>query len=182
VDARAFAELVARHHARVYNLMLRMAGSPVEAADLTQEAFLRAWRARDAYDPQRPALPWLYRIAVNALRDQARSRRRHPEVLGDPEPAGSAPSPEDDAVTREGSARLWAAVAALPPTYRLPILLYYQHEMDVAGVAAVLGLPATIVKNRLFRARRALRQALSASEEGGAPWTRSHAPATPPGR
>ena len=156
----AFARLVETHHGRVYNLMLRMCGSAPDAADLTQKAFLRAWRALDSYDPARPPLPWLYRIAVNALRDRSRSQGRHPEVLGDAEPAGEAPGPEEGAVAHDEASRLWAAVAALAPSYRLPVLLYYQHEMDVRQVAAALGLPATVVKNRLLRARRALREAL----------------------
>jgi RNA polymerase sigma-70 factor (ECF subfamily) len=176
-----FARIVAEHHRRVYNLMLRMAGAG-DAADLTQEAFLRAWRALDMYDPGRPLLPWLYRIAVNAWRDRARQRRRHPEVLGDVEPAGEGPSMEEVAVAREEADQLWAAVAALPPPYRLPLLLYYQHELSVREIARALGVPATIVKNRLYRARRMLRQTLIERGNGGEPWTASRIPVKPRGR
>jgi RNA polymerase sigma-70 factor (ECF subfamily) len=178
----AFTQLVTAHHGRVYNLMLRMTGSPADAADLTQEAFLRAWRAMDAYDPSRLPLPWLYRIAVNVLRDRVRSARRHPEVPGEVASPGDVPGPEAVLVAREDAARLWSAVAALAPAYRLPLLLYYQHDLDVRQVAAALGLPVSIVKNRLFRARRMLRAALAEPPQGGAPWARSRSVAPQRGR
>lgn len=174
-DPTAFGALVLRYQTRVFNLMRHMAPSREDAADLTQEAFVRAWRAIGRYDPSRPLLPWLLRIAVNACRDEARRRARHPEVPMHPNATDArvAEGPEEAFLAAERTRQLWAAVGALAPGYRLPVLLYYQQEMEVAEIAETLGLPVTVVKNRLYRARRAVRLQLATVEGGEHPERRA---------
>ncbi|HEY8552102.1 MAG TPA: sigma-70 family RNA polymerase sigma factor [Thermaerobacter sp.] len=77
-DHEAFAELVRRHHGMVYNLCLRLVGQAADAADVTQEAFLRAYTRLGAFRGQGRFRTWLYRIAINACRDELRRRRRRP--------------------------------------------------------------------------------------------------------
>lgn len=105
-DHNAFAELVRRHHGLVYNLCLRLVGQPADAADATQEVFLRVFTRLAHFRGQARFRTWLYRIAVNTCQDELRRRRRRPwpwgDLHGDLHPAstrrrgaalGSAPDP-----------------------------------------------------------------------------------------
>jgi RNA polymerase sigma factor (sigma-70 family) len=169
-DREAFAELVARHQDRVYGLGLRgCAGDRAEAADLAQECFVRAWAALGRFDPRRPFRPWLLRIAVNLCRDRARRRAARP--AGPPpgdgkwaEPADPADGPQDLVVRAEERRRVRAAVAALPPDQRLLLALAYDQELPLAEIAAILGLPQTVVSSRPYRARRTIAARLQEEE------------------
>lgn len=159
-DREAFADLVARHQDRVHGLCLRLcAGHGADAADLAQETFVRAYRALGRFDPNRPLLPWLLRIAANLCRDHGRRLRARPEHLGEdgtdrwPDPA---PGPETALIREQDRRAVRRAVAELPDHLRLLIALAYDEELPLAEVARITGLPLTVVKNRLFRARRAL--------------------------
>ena len=122
-DADAFGQLVARHQQAVFNVTYRLTGNRQEAEDVAQETFVRAYRALNRFDLERPFAPWLYRIAANTALSWI--RRRRPEValgegalLSDP-----SPGPEAQAIAAERSARLRAAIASLPPNYRAAIEL-----------------------------------------------------------
>lgn len=174
-DREAFAALVRRYQRQVYALAYRLVGDCSEAEDIAQEAFLRCYRSLTRFRTEQPLGPWLYRIATNVALD--RLRRRGREVLiGADEPATArpdwasnpdmqAPGPDEQALRREKQRRLAAAIADLPPEYRVPVVLFHLHGLSVAEVALVIGVPPTVVKNRLYRARKMLRQALREHDE-----------------
>jgi RNA polymerase sigma factor (sigma-70 family) len=147
---------------RVYRFALRLTNDPDTAADVTQEAFLRAWRHRGRLRDARAARGWLFRIAANVWRDLLR-RGRSPvaraEPLADTEPGG-APSPERLAAGREELGRALAALNGLPPRQREVLYLSACEGLATAEVAAILGISPEAAKASLSLARKALRRQL----------------------
>jgi RNA polymerase sigma-70 factor (ECF subfamily) len=147
---------------RVYRFALRLCRDRHAAEDLTQETFLRAWRHRAGLRDVRAARVWLFRIAANLWRDQAR-RGRLPVAragpLDDTEPGRSEP-PERLAEGREELARALAALDALPPRQREVLYLSACEGLAAAEVAAVLGISPEAAKASLSLARRRLREQL----------------------
>lgn len=131
------------------------------ARELTQETFLRAFRSRHQLlkvDNQRA---WLYRIATNLAIDANRRRRRWQWLPWDKVDVAS------DFIIEQTDQNLAVAktLAALPITYRLPLLLYSGYGFSVAEVAEVLGLGHEAVKTRLYRARKMFRQAYGEDDD-----------------
>jgi RNA polymerase sigma-70 factor (ECF subfamily) len=141
---------------------------PREAEDLTQEAFLRAYRSRAVLREPRALTTWLYRIATNVCVDRARQRQRrapHEDAGGfdrvevaDTRP----PSLERRAEQREMSACVQTHVEDLPYPYRAVVLLHDQHGLTGSEIADILGVSLATVKVRLHRARRRLEASLTA--------------------
>ena len=166
-DTEAFAGLVALHERFVYNLALRTIGNPEDAADLAQEAFVRAWLALPAFRGQAQFRTWLYRIVLNLCLNRFPRLRRElneltqDEMAGVPEPASLALDPLASLELREAHAFLHQQIDLLPEQYRLLVSLRYQHELSYDEIADMLGLPVGTVKTGLFRAKARLREALS---------------------
>jgi RNA polymerase sigma factor (sigma-70 family) len=161
----AFVEVVRRHQVAVHGFLARRAG-PQVAADLLGEVWLRAFAGRGGYDPaHRDARPWLYGIARNVLRAHWRARRVGDDPVTAPE---TACDPWDavvdrlDAAARAGT--LVAALRALPPGEREVLLLVAWEQLTPAQAAVVLGVPQGTARSRLYRARAALRLALTLEE------------------
>jgi RNA polymerase sigma-70 factor (ECF subfamily) len=163
-DRAAFDELVLRHEDRVYNMALRMLGNPDDALDLAQEVFLSAYRALKGFESKALFSTWLYRVTVNRCRDEMRRRatvkHTRPTRLGGPDaddPAADPPartaSPEEAAASREATAIVAAAVAALPDEAREAIVLRDVEGLAYEEIADVLDLPVGTVRSRLHRAR-----------------------------
>lgn len=159
-DRAAFEELVKQTHRRVYNLAYHLLSDAQEAEDLTQEVYLRAWRALPDFRGEAQFSTWLYRIALNTALNYRRSLRGREQAANAAESLAHFDAPPPDpaaaAATRDLNARLWAAVRRLAQRYRLVLALFYQHELSYAEIAEVLGLPIGTVKAQLNRARRAL--------------------------
>ncbi len=171
-DREAFGLLVERHHRPIFNYIYRMVGSPDLAADLTQEVFLKVYTALPTYDPAYRFSTWLYRIASNRVIDHVRRRRMVTVPLDAAAPADSTgtirevasrrPGPDQDLMDRESAGDLRGALAGLPSEYReLIVLRHFQHR-SYEEIASIKGSPLGTVKNRLFRAREALRRRLEA--------------------
>jgi RNA polymerase sigma-70 factor (ECF subfamily) len=162
---------VARH-ATVAHRTAALLGGGDEAADIVQEAFVKAFRGLPGFRPGAPFRPWLLRIVANETYNAQRSARRRAgaylRLVRDPvsSPADSDVSPELAAVAAERRAGLLAAVKELPERDRLVITCRYFLELDEAETAAVLGWPRGSVKSRLSRALRRLR--IQLDEELGA--------------
>lgn len=161
----AFDALMRREKAGLYAFVRRHVGDPDEAVDVTQEAFVAAWRAIGRYDPARPFGVWLRAIALNKCRDHARRTRVRRLFLGvlavQPPPA----PPEDDG--RDHSlARLDRAIARLPDRHREPLLLTTAGGLSHEEAGRVLKLSAKAVEMRLYRARQALALLLTEDGEG----------------
>lgn len=160
-DAPAFDALVRRHAGRVRGMCERLLGARPEADDAAQEAFLRAWRGLQGWDPARAFLPWLARIAQRAAIDQLRARRDWAGVEDDPPGPDAAPALDLD--DRDDLARVRAAAAALPPRQRAVLQARYELGLDAAEVAAQLDMTPGAVRVTLHRAIHALRARLRGS-------------------
>jgi len=175
-DATAFEELVRRHQRRVYAVALRIVRAHDVADDVSQEAFVRAWRALDRFEPGRPFAPWVCRIAANLAINHVRSPRAREDGLpeGHEEKAASGPSPLGAVLDDEAARVLDAAVEALPAEQRAVFVLRAVEEMPYDAIAEALSLSPGTVMSRLFRAREKLARALepyvgpAARRKGGA--------------
>lgn len=161
-----FDALVADHAAAVHRLARRLTGNRADAEDLTQEVFLRAFRAVDRVDPDNPA-GWLHRITVNTHLDHLRRQARGPveltvELAGEGERLRcEAPGPEQVVVGRALPADLEEALAQLSPQARRAVLLRDVEGLSYREVAALLGVGTDTVRSWIHRGRRRLRAALT---------------------
>ena len=158
-DLNAYRWLVERHQAVVFGLARQLVDH-AEAEDVAQEAFIRAFHHIERFDPEVATFrTWLLSIARNAGRN--RRRRRGARSLGD----GDEPRVEVAAGRRleaeEVFAQLDAALDGLPVEQRAAFVLAELHELSMAEVAAIEGVPVGTIKSRLNRAKEKLRGALS---------------------
>jgi RNA polymerase sigma-70 factor (ECF subfamily) len=165
VTTQTAEDVALAHRDRVYRIALRLTADPHDAEDLTQEVFLRVFRAWDGYTPGPPGSleAWLYRITSNVFLDSVRRRRRvRVEPLLD-DLRGRLRSreagPEDVAAGRLG-ADVLAALRDLRPEYRVCVVLHDCEGMTYEEIAAILDVPLGTVRSRLHRGRAALRAAL----------------------
>lgn len=169
-DEGAFEQLLLAHQKGVYNLCLRMAGNPDDALDLSQEAFIRAWRALGQYQFDAAFSTWLFRLTSNVcidfLRRQKRQQHMSLTVTDDDEPGEEftlpdpAPGPEEQAVHNERRQAVARAMAALPEDYRAVMQLRAVEELSYEQIAEILDIKVGTVKSRLARARTQLRKIL----------------------
>jgi len=145
----------------------RLTGDEEVAADLTQETFVKAWRALPRLRESQAFGGWLRIIATNLVRDH--SRRRKPERAMTDEsaeegveldPADGAPSAADHLAQQASYRAIREAVGRLPEPQRLVIVMYHFEDKPVAEIAADLGIPLGTVLSRLARGREALRRRL----------------------
>ncbi len=151
----AFEELVSRYERRLYSFVAQMCRNPADASDLTQEAFVQAFRSIHRFDCERNFAAWLFTIARRKFIDHHRAR-----PVPDQEPMPDLAdwrTPDQILSEREEGAGLWVlARRCLPPVQVQALWLRYVEAMSVSEVAAVLGKPVTYVKVLLFRSRLAL--------------------------
>jgi len=162
----AFGELYKTHYRQVRGLCRQLLGSPERADDGAQEAFIRAYRAFDRYDPNQPFGAWIMKIARNHCLDVLRRRSTETALFGseDAETAGvEEPSPDGLGVAlgAERAAAVNAAVAQLPERYRVPLALAYFADSSYDEIAAELGITRTHVGVLLCRGKQLLRKALA---------------------
>lgn len=160
-DKAAFGRLVEAYQNPVYNLAYRMLGNAAEAEEAAQEAFVRAYKYLDSYDPQRPFSTWLFSIASHYCIDRLRRRRIDWLPLREElaEPIGLAsvsPNPETVVTQRDREAWVQDLLTTLSPTDRAAVTLHYWYDCPYKEIAQVLDLTESAVKSRLYRARRAL--------------------------
>lgn len=167
-DVTAAAGLVGRYQRRVYGLALSILGDPAAAEDAAQEAFLRAWRFAETYDPRRgTAAAWLLTLTRNTALDALRAHGRRPVLVTDPAALGelgrasAEPDPAQASVAAEESRRLWAAVAALPTPQRRAVLLASWHGATAAQIAEMEGIPVGTAKTRIRGGMLRLRATLA---------------------
>ena len=170
----AFNAIVLRYQDHVYSLVLRMLTHREAAEDVTQEAFVSAWRHIDTFRGG-SFRSWLFTIAANRARDELRKGVRRPTTSldaarddpdrADIDPPEPGPSPESVAEQGEMRAALEVALAALPPDWREVIVMSDIHGMDYAEIATATGVALGTVKSRLSRARSRLREVILESRE-----------------
>jgi RNA polymerase sigma-70 factor (ECF subfamily) len=163
-DVNAFGELVRRYQASVFSVCYRLLGDSMEAEDLAQEAFLRAFRRLGTYDEQRPFGPWMRRVAANLCLNMLAQRRPTSVELDDEVddvPANVQETPEVVRDRAELIRRVREGLLRLPDHYRAVIELRHYQEMSYDEMAAALGIGVGDVRTRLHRARRMMARWLS---------------------
>jgi RNA polymerase sigma-70 factor (ECF subfamily) len=160
-----FRELYEQEYPAVYRTVRAMVLDGSAAEDLTQEAFIRAYRARDRYRPTAPPGAWVHRIAVNVaishLRREKLARIITPRLLLGPDSGGYERA--------EARTVLETALARLSPKVRAAVVLHYYHGYTREEVAAALGIPPGTVASRIAKAMHVMRQALGVSEQFSEP-------------
>ncbi len=150
-----YAEIVSRYQRPVFNLMYRYTRHEQDAADLTQDVFLRAFDRLSTYRTGCSLFSWLYALAVNRANDWSRSHRRRQEnmeaYLLEDDVRSEDNNPRAGFEGREKSQLLQKALDLLPPETREILLLRYRHEQPVREVAAVFGITESAVKMRVKR-------------------------------
>ena len=163
-DEDAWRQLVEATQRDVYTLCYRILRNSDDAAEATQDAYLRAWRGLRSFRGDAQFTTWLYRVAANAAltKHRGRARKRTYETEADELLAGSPASSnvELEVTQRIDLETLERAVGALPDLYRLPVLLKDVYGLSVAEVADRLKISETVAKVRLHRARKQLRERL----------------------
>lgn len=167
-----FEELVRRYQRPIVAYVYRMVGDYDAALDLAQEVFIKVYNSLTRYRPEFKFSTWIYRIAHNAAIDHLRrtgsARTEDLEVEGEDgrmfeKPlASKSPTPEQETERGERRAEIEEVVRQLPAAYRELILLRHSHDLSYDEIAEVTNLPLGTVKNRIFRAREAMRELLVA--------------------
>ena len=165
-DVNAFEDLVTEHEKGVYAIAQRMTGNAEDAADMTQETFIKAYNSLSAFRGDSKFSVWLYRIATNVCLDFLRSRSRKPTVSLSMEDddgeeveldiADDSQSPErllESGLTRDAVRR---GLKALSPEYRQILLLREIQGLSYEEIADALRIEVGTVKSRIFRARKRL--------------------------
>ncbi|HVA87686.1 MAG TPA: RNA polymerase sigma factor [Candidatus Saccharimonadales bacterium] len=161
-QARAFVEeLFARHHNEIYAYLTRMLRDPELAADLTQDAFVKAYRAYESLEDPAHARAWLYQIAHRVALDELRRRRIIRFLPWTGESRGASPSAEHLVMETRLSGELQRALQRIPERQRAALLLAEVHELTGLELAAALGVSHVAARALLTRARESLRQALA---------------------
>jgi RNA polymerase sigma-70 factor (ECF subfamily) len=173
-DRAAFNEIVLRFKGKVYNYIYRMVQSTLDAEDLTQETFLRAYTSIHSFQSRASLNTWLFRIATNLCIDYSRKNKKISSMT-----TSLAQENEDDAdetdrdipdvafdpqrllLNKELGARLDQALRQLPEKLRTVVLLHDIEGLPYEEIAGIVGCPLGTVKSRLFNARNTLRARLS---------------------
>lgn len=171
-DPAAFEKLVLAYQKPVYNLALRMTGNPDDAFDLTQEAFIRAWRAMDQVRADAAFSSWMFRLTSNVCIDFLRAVKRRRTVsltfedeegeqqLDLPDPS---PDPEACVIAMADRKAVEQAMNELMVEHRQILTLRIINDLSYQQIAEILGVAEGTVKSRISRAREALRKKLEQS-------------------
>ncbi len=161
-EESAFTALVIKYREGIYRVARRMLGNHEDAADATQEVFIRAYRALPRFDGRSQVYTWLYRIAVNLCLD-ARSRLARMPLVDDEDGArdrATGKMLEEEAEGREMRRVVARAVHALPPRQRAMTVLRLYQDLPYDAIARIMGCSEGTVKATMFAALRKLRSAL----------------------
>jgi RNA polymerase sigma-70 factor (ECF subfamily) len=180
-DREAVSELVQSQQTYVYSIAMSLMHNPADAADMTQEAFIRLMRSLGTYRAETKFTTWLYRLVTNICLDGLRRRGRPIDSLDEPS-SGQAgedaqtsgerladtdrwTQPEQELELRESAAEVREALASLPATQRLALTLHYFEDLRYEDIADVMGLPLNTVKSHIRRGKERLALVLSSPAE-----------------
>ena len=156
-------EQIASWHARLFRTALRMTGSADDAADLTQQAFAKAWARRDQFNGRAMPTTWLHRILVNCVADWHRRRAGVPPTVTDPFVVQALPGGTDSADQVAGAeqlGRLHQAVQDLPDGLRAAFVTTVIDGHSYRQAAELLSVPLGTVASRVHEARKKLQRAV----------------------
>jgi RNA polymerase sigma-70 factor (ECF subfamily) len=181
-DRDALSELVQSQQTYVYSIAMSLMHNPADAADMTQEAFIRLMRSLGTYRAETKFTTWLYRLVTNICLDGLRRRGRPIDSLDEPRSnqAGDDATtsgerladtdrwtqPEQEIELRESATEVRDALSSLPPSQRLALTLHYFEDLRYEDIADVMGLPLNTVKSHIRRGKERLAVVLSNPMEG----------------
>jgi RNA polymerase sigma-70 factor, ECF subfamily len=176
-ERAALAELVQSQQTYVYSIAMSLMHNPADAADMTQEAFIRLLRSLGTYRAETKFTTWLYRLVTNICLDGLRRRGRAVDSLDEPmsgqagDDAQSAgerladsdrwTQPEQEVELRESAGEVRSALEQLPAAQRLALTLHYFEDLKYEDIAEVMGLPLNTVKSHIRRGKERLAVTLS---------------------
>lgn len=166
-----FDDLVTVHHGEVFRYLLRVTGRGADADDLSQEVFLRAFKAFGALAEDANVRGWLLTIATNQARNHFRSegrRKRSYEAVADAGSRESPRGPQDENVRREEREQVAAVIATLPSRQRLAFTLRKFHDLEYRDIGEMLKCSKDTARAHVFQAFRKIRRAVSRSEKNPA--------------
>lgn len=165
-DKRAFDALVLKYQSRIVKVITRYLRDPVEALDLAQEAFIKAYRALPNFRGESAFYTWLYRIAINTAKNHVVAQGRRPpmddveaseaEFYEGPSALKDTSTPERMVLRDEMERVVFEAIEALPEDLRTAITLRELEDMSYEEIAEVMNCPIGTVRSRIFRAREAI--------------------------
>jgi len=167
----ALNELMERHAGKLLNYLVRCLQNEEDAADATQETFVRIYQNRAKFNANQKFSTWLYAIATNLVKDRYRHRSRHPQVSLDAENETTGenfresvpeqkPTPSESLQGAERAEAIRQAVTELPEELRTPLILCEYEELSHAEIGKILDCTAKAVETRIYRARNQLRDKL----------------------
>jgi RNA polymerase sigma-70 factor (ECF subfamily) len=170
-DKRAFDLLVLKYQNRIVKLVSRFVHDPMEAQDVTQEAFIKAYRAIGSFRGDSAFYTWLYRIATNAAKNFLVAQKRRPPAMGvDAMEAEQyavdtrlkeKETPENLVVTEELKSVIFKTIEGLPGDLKEAITLREMECMSYEDIAVIMECPVGTVRSRIFRARDAIDQKIA---------------------
>ncbi len=186
-NPQALTALIQSQQHYIYSIAMSVLKNPEDAADLTQEAFIRLFRALPQYNGESRFTTWLYRLVVNMGRDELRKRGRQVPIM----PPSEEPAEEYDPLSSVADEDRWndpalaldaqetrhqvrSALAQLEEHYRMVLTLYYFDDMKYQDIAEILDIPLNTVKSHIRRGKERLAAILQTQEQP--PATRSVAP------
>jgi RNA polymerase sigma-70 factor (ECF subfamily) len=180
-DRDALSALVQSQQTYVYSIAMSLMHNPADAADMTQEAFIRLMRSLGTYRAETKFTNWLYRLVTNICLDGLRRRGRPIESLDEPSSSAAGDDaqtagerladtdrwtqPESEVELRESAAEVRDALGRLPPAQRLALTLHYFDDLRYEDIADVMGLPLNTVKSHIRRGKERLALTLSSPAE-----------------
>jgi RNA polymerase sigma-70 factor (ECF subfamily) len=181
-DRAALSELVQSQQTYVYSIAMSLMHNPADAADMTQEAFVRLMRSLGTYRAETKFTTWLYRLVTNICLDGLRRRGRPIDSLDEPsstqggddgQTAGERladsdrwTQPEAEVELQESATEVRTALQRLPAQQRLALTLHYFEDLRYEDIAEVMGLPLNTVKSHIRRGKERLALTLSNPMEG----------------
>src|SRR6266705_4586997 len=176
-DQQALSALVQSQQTYVYSIAMSLMRNPADAADMTQEAFVRLLRSLGTYRAETKFTTWLYRLVTNICLDGLRRRGRPVDSLDEPistqagddaQTAGERladtdrwAQPEQEIELRESATEVREALVSLPAPQRLALTLHYFEDLRYEDIADVMGLPLNTVKSHIRRGKERLAQLLT---------------------
>lgn len=175
-DVQALNQLVLSQQHYVYSIAMSVLKNPEDAADLTQEAFIRLFRALPQYNGESRFTTWLYRLVVNLGRDELRRRGRQVQIAppGDDEEQDHVTTiadhdrwsdPELAADSQETRQQVREALDQLEEHYRLVLTLYYFEDLKYQDIAEIMDIPLNTVKSHIRRGKERLAAIMEAQEQ-----------------
>ena len=180
-DRDALSTLVQSQQTYVYSIAMSLMHNPADAADMTQEAFIRLMRSLGTYRAETKFTTWLYRLVTNICLDGLRRRGRTIDSLDEPSSGQGGEDaqtsgerladtdrwtqPEQELELRESATEVRTALASLPAAQRLALTLHYFEDQRYEDIADVMGLPLNTVKSHIRRGKERLALVLSSPAE-----------------